>query len=62
MLIERIDGASLAMMLEELFNIYKGSAAPLRREGMEYSVYDALDADDLASEEYWKRELDGMFA
>ncbi|KIY67738.1 putative peptide synthetase [Cylindrobasidium torrendii FP15055 ss-10] len=53
------DGASLAMMLEELFNIYEGSNTQLRREGIEYSVHDALDVDDVASEEYWKKELDG---
>ncbi|KIK50220.1 hypothetical protein GYMLUDRAFT_51337, partial [Collybiopsis luxurians FD-317 M1] len=51
------DGASLALMLEELSHLYNGSGASLRREGFEHSVKDALTANIEASILYWKEQL-----
>ncbi|KIK69417.1 hypothetical protein GYMLUDRAFT_152778 [Collybiopsis luxurians FD-317 M1] len=51
------DGASLALMLEELSHLYNGSGASLRREGFEHSVKDALTANMEASTLYWKEQL-----
>ena len=53
-----VDGASLALMLEELHANYDGLDPP-PRAGFEHSVRDALSADMEASERYWKGVLDG---
>nr|Q52US9.1 RecName: Full=Nonribosomal peptide synthase fso1; AltName: Full=Ferrichrome A biosynthesis cluster protein fso1; AltName: Full=Ferrichrome A synthetase [Omphalotus olearius]AAX49356.1 putative peptide synthetase [Omphalotus olearius] len=52
------DGASLALMLEELSLNYRGNDVSLRREGFEHSVKDALTADTDANTSYWKEQLE----
>ncbi|KAF9056962.1 hypothetical protein BDP27DRAFT_1372891 [Rhodocollybia butyracea] len=51
------DGASLALMLEELLVRYNGTEAKLRREGFEHSVKDAFTTDVEASTSYWQNQL-----
>ncbi|KAF9077098.1 hypothetical protein BDP27DRAFT_1414219 [Rhodocollybia butyracea] len=55
------DGASLALMLEELLVRYNGTEAKLRREGFEHSVKDAFTTDVEASTSYWQNQLKGHF-
>ena len=53
-----IDGASLALMLEEL-EAYYNEGSNLLRSGFEHSVRDALSVDAAKATEFWKGILQG---
>ncbi len=54
-----IDGASLALMLEELAALYHDPSAIVPREDFKNAIIDVLNADMDACNDYWVEELKG---